>query len=308
MRGKLIAHHLGRKMDERCLHSRSQYQYHPLPSTRAVRLLVLYPTADDKISCSLKCFEPSNAPPYHALSYTWGYPLNLYHADKTWKSLRGLDILQDGADCASQSLIPDQYSLSSEQTISNNPRRFPVSCDGRTMLVTPNLRDALHMLTTADVMKRGFPNSKYIWIDAICIDQDNIFERNAQVAMMADIFGAAQSVIVWLGAEDEYTEDAFNVISRVSSLPRSSWESIKYTDFFDEQWSEKAGIGSLTLLNWLGFLAFINRSWFRRAWGKMPILEFSLSLFLIFYSCAGISACTFCNPRLWNEGHSLGQA
>lgn len=43
---------------------------------------------------------------------------------------------------------------------------------------------------------------KYFWIDAICIQQANIRERNHQVAMMGDVYTRAAEVIVWLGAED----------------------------------------------------------------------------------------------------------
>ncbi|KAF2621405.1 HET-domain-containing protein, partial [Macroventuria anomochaeta] len=37
------------------------------------------------------------------------------------------------------------------------------------------------------------------WIDAICIDQTNVAERNYQVALMGKIYSRAFSVIVWLG-------------------------------------------------------------------------------------------------------------
>lgn len=41
------------------------------------------------------------------------------------------------------------------------------------------------------------------WIDAICIDQSNVQERNHQVQMMKYIYSEAQSVSIWLGdAED----------------------------------------------------------------------------------------------------------
>ncbi|TVY44317.1 Heterokaryon incompatibility protein 6,OR allele [Lachnellula subtilissima] len=45
-----------------------------------------------------------------------------------------------------------------------------------------------------------------IWVDALCIDQGNVQERNSQVARMVQIYGAAERVIVWLGlpSEDSY--------------------------------------------------------------------------------------------------------
>ncbi len=237
MKGRL--QYIARELLRGCLPSPTEYQYHPLPSTRAVRLLELHPPVDNKIYCSLRSFEQSKAPPYHALSYTWGHPLNRSPTGHALKNPREIEFLRKGAN---------QQSPLFEQIISKNSRCFPISCDGRRLLVTANLHDALHMLTRADVMKRGFPNSKYIWIDAICVDQDNVSERNAQVAMMAEIFQAAQSVIVWLGPEDEYTEDALTVINSISSLPESSWQSVKYTDSFEPHTSvaERANASSCT--------------------------------------------------------------
>ena len=42
-----------------------------------------------------------------------------------------------------------------------------------------------------------------IWIDAICINQNNTAERNQQVAMMNSTFGNARSVLIWLGDCDD---------------------------------------------------------------------------------------------------------
>ncbi|KAH7160436.1 heterokaryon incompatibility protein-domain-containing protein [Dactylonectria estremocensis] len=38
-----------------------------------------------------------------------------------------------------------------------------------------------------------------LWIDAVCINQNDDEERNAQVAMMANIYTSCQEVFVWLG-------------------------------------------------------------------------------------------------------------
>jgi hypothetical protein len=41
--------------------------------------------------------------------------------------------------------------------------------------------------------------SKYFSIDAICIDQQNVKERNHQVQQMSAIYSTATEVIAWLG-------------------------------------------------------------------------------------------------------------
>lgn len=49
----------------------------------------------------------------------------------------------------------------------------------------------------------------YIWADAICIDQANLLERNAQVRLMQHIYGRAPTVLVWLGQEREEEDSRF---------------------------------------------------------------------------------------------------
>ena len=39
----------------------------------------------------------------------------------------------------------------------------------------------------------------YIWVDALCINQDNVAEKNVQVAMMGDIFKSARRVLACVG-------------------------------------------------------------------------------------------------------------
>jgi hypothetical protein len=47
------------------------------------------------------------------------------------------------------------------------------------------------------------PEWRYIWVDAICIDQKNVQERNEQVLIMDGVFSNASLVVAWLGLEDE---------------------------------------------------------------------------------------------------------
>ena len=42
-----------------------------------------------------------------------------------------------------------------------------------------------------------------LWIDALCIDQKNVSERNHQVQRMANIYGQALHVFAWVGTGTE---------------------------------------------------------------------------------------------------------
>lgn len=48
---------------------------------------------------------------------------------------------------------------------------------------------------------RTIKKSRLFWIDAICIDQSNLDERNHQVGLMKRIYSTASNVYIWLGRE-----------------------------------------------------------------------------------------------------------
>ncbi|PVI05405.1 HET-domain-containing protein, partial [Periconia macrospinosa] len=58
--------------------------------------------------------------------------------------------------------------------------------------ITPSLENAL--LHVCPQSQTG-----YLWIDQICIDQDNTTERSQQVGIMGKIYSKAQRVLIWLG-------------------------------------------------------------------------------------------------------------
>lgn len=41
-----------------------------------------------------------------------------------------------------------------------------------------------------------------LWVDAVCIDQENFKERGEQVKIIKQIYTRAARVLVWLGPED----------------------------------------------------------------------------------------------------------
>ncbi|KAJ0116387.1 hypothetical protein J7T55_007367 [Diaporthe amygdali] len=65
----------------------------------------------------------------------------------------------------------------------------------------------------AALLKLRHTNSvRIIWVDAICINQDDVNERNHQVHIMKRIFSRAASVIVWLGPESPSYREAMELI------------------------------------------------------------------------------------------------
>jgi hypothetical protein len=77
-------------------------------------------------------------------------------------------------------------------TWGNSEKMKPITVNGKKMNVTQNLWDALFHLRDAH-------RTQTLWIDAICIDQSNIEEKNMQVPLMSFIYSRAQEVVIWLG-------------------------------------------------------------------------------------------------------------
>jgi hypothetical protein len=69
-----------------------------------------------------------------------------------------------------------------------------VRLDNLEAFVRPNLNSVLRRI-------RKDTEVRFLWVDALCIDQRNVIERNAQVARMRDIFAKAEQVFAWLGDE-----------------------------------------------------------------------------------------------------------
>jgi hypothetical protein len=101
-----------------------------------------------------------------------------------------------------------------------------------------------------------------IWIDAICINQNDIPERNAQVRLMDSVYSHAQQTIVWLGEVSNDSNLALDFVPVINSALHSLRESgemtekalleITATDCNSPQWQ---ALGRL-----------LARPWFQRIW------------------------------------------
>ena len=80
-----------------------------------------------------------------------------------------------------------------------------------TFYVRDNLGAALRQLRS----RRG---DVVIWVDAICINQDDKKEKMAQVSRMHEIYTEAKSVCVWLGAGIPQTKETFDFLGEILDL------------------------------------------------------------------------------------------
>ncbi|KAF2970139.1 hypothetical protein GQX73_g3440 [Xylaria multiplex] len=91
----------------------------------------------------------------------------------------------------------DYMTLSYVWGESEGVEKKSIILNGEPFLVLPNLYDALLQLRRTRRVQQGFK----LWIDAICINQEDLAERGMQVGRMADIFASAWHVVIWLGTE-----------------------------------------------------------------------------------------------------------
>lgn len=148
------------------------FHHSPLDhSISSIRLVVIsrHLSEEGLIQCTMS--HATTDVSYWCLSYMWSYsPLLLHpHGSKTSETRGNVD-------------------------------SATVLINGQCFLVLENLRDFLHMAHRAGTRSPAtFDLVMPLWIDALCIDQSNVAERNHQVAQMGAIYSRAVSVHVWLG-------------------------------------------------------------------------------------------------------------
>jgi hypothetical protein len=99
-------------------------------------------------------------------------------------------------------------TLLRRQTDPRTPTMAFVPCNAR-MMVSEPVFDMLESLQP----RRGF-DYRLIWVDAICICQDDIVEGAEQVEMMGDIYRNARRVVVFIPERDSTPESCNRVLVR----------------------------------------------------------------------------------------------
>lgn len=103
-----------------------------------------------------------------------------------------------------------------------------IQLQGRSFQVRQNLWDFLSQ------MRSKGSTDAFFWIDAICINQDDVAERTHQVRFMGQIYSKASIVLVWLGAGDpEVLKDMKFLQSHERALRKGKPEADFQSTFLD---------------------------------------------------------------------------
>ena len=132
------------------------------------------------------------------------------------------------------------------------PKRAPrpVCGDGISVEIPSNLHEAMRHSRRPD-------EGIWMWIDALCINQNDIDERNQQVAFMGEVYRNAEEVIVWLEEADAKTDLAMGTIHALGNDSSLHWDGRPQdsvpADFFRPE--------NLTAVSDL-----LDKPWWTRVW------------------------------------------
>ncbi|KAK4179559.1 heterokaryon incompatibility protein-domain-containing protein [Triangularia setosa] len=146
-----------------------------------------------------------------------------------------------------------------------------VSCEGSPMRIPRS---------AAIVLRRfRFSNhARLLWVDAICINQDNPLEKSRQVSKMDAIYRTASQVLVYLGEADDMLSDmAMDCISERKVAP-------------SEGYSLQAAVQ-----------LFSKRPWFSRIWVLQEVALAEVTLVICGSKCVPWA----CFPEWWTRNTSL---
>ncbi|KAI1097515.1 heterokaryon incompatibility protein-domain-containing protein [Jackrogersella minutella] len=145
-------------------------------------------------------------------------------------------------------------------------KKVKMLVNGAHFYVTRNLHAALHRL-------RDAKNIRTLWIDAICINQESIPERNVQVPLMRAIYSSCRRVVIWLGEQDYHTKSAFEGLEYMAArfdageqrtIDIGDWKREKSGEKWNALWAQRYRLEKPIIV--LAFQSIFERSWFTRVW------------------------------------------
>ncbi|KPI39631.1 Sulfite efflux pump SSU1 [Cyphellophora attinorum] len=135
-----------------------------------------------------------------------------------------------------------------------------VSCNRNPLSITPTAYEMLQHLCRGMNVVRRLP----LWIDAICINQDDPDEKKLAVPLMHQVFSQARDVFIWLGPAIPQTEAFMHKFGSVFELAEEHDFAKAVED--DEGWPSDNDHF------WAGLFHILNHDWFRRLWTFQEVI------------------------------------
>lgn len=226
--------------------------YQPLAHTRDIRVAHILPGVDSdtlRLELHHRSLDDTSLSPFEALSYTWGSPENP-------ETAHVVSVTADVPDTTDKDASKGKHGLIA----------IPVPI-GR------NLADALRNLRRPDLVR-------IVWADALCINQNDIPERNRQVAMMASVYHCAGRVVAFLGPKNEECMRAMALLDDIAGRVTVDWSTglvSPSSSGVDEdeaehlRWFDVNAPLPLMPRSLRDLLAILRHAWFERLWVRQEI-------------------------------------
>jgi hypothetical protein len=144
-----------------------------------------------------------------------------------------------------------------------------IQCDTFQVPLTANCASALRRLLDPS-------RSRLVWIDQICINQDDIPERNHQVTLMTSIYSLASRVVVWLGEGTPESDECVKLMNKYEKSKAVQALAISQTIqiYPDEAYLENILPADEDITPWFdknsplrkALKDILLRPWFSRVW------------------------------------------
>jgi hypothetical protein len=261
-----------------------------------IRLISIFPepTIDSPsiICCSIKQVSLLDfCVPYEeflSISPAHSRPRKILHDWKTAKC--GKTAPQAGSYIDPPDSILHRYTWGDYETLSyvwGNPNdRSVIMINGEEVSVTLNLEKALRSIQT----RHRFEGPYHLWVDAICINQEDKVEVGSQVKKMQQIFGNSFASVAWLGEEGSEGKQALDLLKKLESFqnPRDEYRARSLAT------SLKADPSYLGIGCWDALCSFLGRDYWSRIWVMQEIV-LSSSDMVIYCGTLSITWPQFCD-------------
>jgi hypothetical protein len=136
---------------------------------------------------------------------------------------------------------------------------------GKVVNITTNVRDAL-------LRFRHECDPRTLWVDALCIDQEDLDERCQQVQKMSEIYTSAKAILAWTGEAEENSEAGVHLLMELAML--LSKNGINFRKQITAACLQEAGF-DIAAKPWASLDHLLDREYWYRIW---VIQELALNL------------------------------
>ncbi|EFQ34936.1 heterokaryon incompatibility protein [Colletotrichum graminicola] len=131
------------------------------------------------------------------------------------------------------------------------------------IFIDGHFKEVYRTLASILINLRSTKSARTLWVDAICIDQSSIEERNRQIPFMGSTYRGATRTVAWLGPAEVRTPETFTILQELSAEAQSP----PFVQYYSAISSQNR-IGNLPLLPGFESKALpLPRSTVQEKWG-----------------------------------------